>query len=374
VVNIQGQELPFTLEIKNDSLGDQVATIINGEERIEAGVMTRSGDSVVIPLHIFDTKISVKPSGQTLKGYWIKNYVSDYSIPFTAWQGISYRFSEKPGPPADNISGKWDAVFANESDTTLAVGVFEQQGNRLQGTFLLTSGDYRYLDGEVDGDSLRLSTFDGEHAYLFKAMIHNDTAMTGMYWSGKTWNQPWTARKNERARLPDVDSLTFLKPGYTSIDFTFRGLDGRPVSSNDEKYQGKVLILQILGTWCPNCMDETLFLADWYRKNKDKGVEIIGLAFERKDDLEYAGSRLRMMKQRLGADYDFLIAGKSGAGQAAKALPMLQGSIFFPTTIFIDREGKVRKIHLGFSGPGTGPYYDRFVGEFNAFMQTLLAE
>ena len=373
-IGLQGQQLPFLFEVSGDSSRNQDLYLINGEEKIYAGRITWSGDSAVFPMHIFDTNIMARYRESVLSGYWKKNYLPDYFLPFRADYGKPYRFSESPRQPSYTITGKWDAVFSNASDTTRAIGVFEQYGNHLKGTFLLTSGDYRYLDGEVDGDSLRLSTFDGEHAYLFKAKILNHDSLRGMYWSGKTWNEPWVAVRNPNAKLPDTDSLAFLKPGYTKIDFRFPGLDGNPVTPEDPKYRNKVIILQVLGTWCPNCMDETRFLAGWYKRHRKQGVEIIGLAFERKDDFVYASARVKLMKQKLGADYDFVIAGKSGAGNAAQALPMLKGEIDFPTTIFIDRKGKVRKIHTGFSGPGTGIYYTRFIEDFDAFMNQLLAE
>jgi thiol-disulfide isomerase/thioredoxin len=372
VIHTQGEELPIQFEIKKDSSGHQAIYLINGDEHLPAGIISMENDSIVFPMHIFDTKIVSSYKNGRLSGFWIKNYLPDYRLPFTAEPGKLNRFSENPGMAARTINGKWDAVFSNQTDTTISVGVFDQSVNHLKATFLLTSGDYRYLDGEVSGDSMFLSTFDGEHAYLFKARIMNDSIISGMYWSGKTWSEPWTARKNENAHLPNTDSLTFLKPGYSKIDFNFPGLDGRPVTPGDPKYKDKILILQILGTWCPNCMDETRFLADWYKKNRDKGVEIIGLSFERKPDFNYASSRVIKMKKTLGADYDFVIAGTSGPGQAEKALPMLRGAIYFPTTIIIDKNGKVVRIHTGFSGPGTGIYYEQFEEEFNAFMSSLL--
>ena len=373
-VSMQGQKLPFSFVVRDDSSGGQMLTLINGDEKLNAGKIAIKNDSFVFPMHIFDTQIISHIDGNELKGYWVKNYLNDYILPFNAIAGKTFLFSENPQKPTFNISGKWDARFNSENDTSVSVGIFEQDNNTIKGTFLTTSGDYRYLVGEADGDSMKLSTFDGEHAYLFKAKINSNKSMTGMYWSGKSRHEPWIALKNENARLPDADSLVFLKQGYSKIDFKFPGLDGKPVTPSDDKYKGKVLILQVYGTWCPNCMDETRYLAEWYRKNHEKGVEILGLAFERKDDFDYASRRLIQMKQSLGVDYDFVIAGKSGAGSAARALPMLTGGISFPTAIFIDRKGKVRRIHTGFSGPGTGVYYERFIEDFNEFMNKLIAE
>jgi hypothetical protein len=121
-------------------------------------------------------------------------------------------------------------------------------------------------------------------------------------------------------------------------------------------------------------MDETKFLAPWYEKNKDRGVEIIGLAYEKKEDLAYARDRVQKMKQRLNVQYDYAIAGTADNESASKSLPMLNKVMSFPTTIFIDKTGNVRKIHTGFSGPGTGKYYTEFVDEFNLFVDKLVSE
>jgi hypothetical protein len=121
-------------------------------------------------------------------------------------------------------------------------------------------------------------------------------------------------------------------------------------------------------------MDETAFLADWYRKNKNKDIAIIALAFERKADFQYAKRMVERVKKRFAAEYDFLIAGTNDKEGTARVLPMLNHVMSFPTTIFIDKQGKVRKIHTGFYGPGTGEYYKRWREEFNSTISELLGE
>ncbi len=175
-------------------------------------------------------------------------------------------------------------------------------------------------------------------------------------------------------KLPDANSLTYLKEGYEQIDFSFPDLDGNLTSLKDEKYKDKIVILQIFGTWCPNCMDETRFLSEWYNKNRSQGVEIIGLAYEIKPEFEYARDRVLTMKEKLDVPYDFLIAGTSSTQSASESLPMLNKVMSFPTSIIIDKKGKVRRIHTGFSGPATGVYYEEFVDDFNQFMQELINE
>jgi thiol-disulfide isomerase/thioredoxin len=143
---------------------------------------------------------------------------------------------------------------------------------------------------------------------------------------------------------------------------------------SDEKFQNKVVIVQLFGTWCVNCLDETKFLTKWYSENHQKGVEIIGLAFEAKPGFEYASKRVGKMKEKLGVPYDLAIGGTKDKKEASKKFPMLNEITSFPTTIFIGKDGKVKKIHTGFSGPGTGKYYQEFVNSFNQTVEDLIAE
>jgi len=373
VIHLQGEELPFNFQIhERDSLKEII--LINGDERISIDEISMKNDSIYIPMHIFDTRIVSRYSKTRLKGYWQKNYIENYILPFTGEHNLVYRFSKEPESPYRNISGRWEVYFLTEADSSRAVGVFNQQGNYLDGTFLKSTGDYRFLAGEVDGDSLKLSTFDGEHAYLFKAKITDDNSIYGTFWSGKSWKQPWYAIRNEEASLPDLSSLTYLKQGYDRVYFQLPDLDGTMISLDDSKYREKVVIVQIFGTWCPNCLDETRFLADWYRKNRHREIEIVALAFERKADLNYARERITRMKEKYDIDYDFLFAGKADKEEAARVLPMLNRIVSFPTTIFIDRKGNVRNIHTGFNGPGTGDLYEKFIDEFNHSIDKLLQE
>jgi thiol-disulfide isomerase/thioredoxin len=256
----------------------------------------------------------------------------------------------------------------------VSVGNFTQNGTAVQGSFLTPTGDYRFLNGSLNGDSLFLSTFDGSNAMLFKAVIEADGTLKGAQWSGVKAYKTWTAKLDTDAKLPDATKLTFLKPGYDKVDFSFPDSEGKTVSLSDPKYKDKVVIIQILGSWCPNCMDETNFLAPWYDKNKDRGVEIVGLAFERSDKPEVSNPKIKKMISRFGMNYPVLLAGTNSDEATAKALPMLNKVMSYPTTIFIDKKGKVREIHTGFSGPGTGEYYDQFVEEFNGLISKMISE
>jgi peroxiredoxin len=371
-----GVEIPFIMEAesRNDST---VLYLVNGEERILVDEITTMGDSVKIRLHIFDADLIAKVDDDKMAGRFVKNDTqAPYSVPFTAEHGNTNRFKAAPADANYSYNGKWEVVFTDTTGNSYkAVGVFEQDGNKVTGTFLTETGDYRYLEGQVDGDQLGVSTFDGNHAYLFTAKPTDANTLKGDFYSGMNYTETWTAKRNENAQLADANSLTFLKPGYEKLDFTFPDIDGSGnISLSDEKYKGKVVLVQLVGSWCPNCMDETKFLAPYYDKNKDRGLEIIGLGFERSPEFEKAAPRLQKMKDRMNVNYDLAVAGISDKEAAAKALPALSHVLSFPTTIYIGRDGKVRKIHTGFSGPGTGKYYEDWVADFNKTMDQLLAE
>ncbi len=374
IIFIQGQELPFNFKIGLDKESRMDIVLINGEEKIIIDDAFIKDDSLYIPLHIFDATIIASVSGHSINGWWQKNYLGDYKLRFSAEYGQDYRFSESPDATGVDISGTWEVYFKDRLDSTLAVGIFNQTASQVEGTFLTSTGDYRYLAGEIDGRILKLSAFDGEHAFLFSAELTDTGLLKGDFWSGKSWHQEWYARKNEAIELPDPYSMTYLKEGFDRVDFLLPDLEGRMVSLSDEKFTGKVVIVQIFGTWCPNCMDETRFLSNWYKEHKDDEVEIVALAFERRNDPVYAKERINRMKDRFGTDYNFLFAGIADKHHASEVLPMLNQVISFPTTIFIDKSGRIRRIHTGFSGPGTGKYYEEFVEEFNLFMDKLLSE
>jgi len=374
-LEIQGQLLPFTFEVEKDKADGYDIYLRNAGERLLLDEISTGNDSVNIALHIFDANIKARINGDTLVGEFIKNYEKDYNIPFMAVHGQTYRFEKGTNSePVPDFSGKYDVKFIHEADTTVAVGIFNQHGDSVTGTFLTPTGDYRYLQGNVSNNMLHLSTFDGNHAYIFTASKLADGKLTGEYYSGKTWFEFWVAEKNENAALPDAEKLTYLKEGYERIEFTFPDVNGNKVSLTDNKYKNKVVILQLFGTWCPNCMDETKFLTPWYNENKNRGVEIIGLAYERKDDFTYASGRVKKMVEKLNVPYDFVIAGTNDKEKAGLTLPMLNKVVAFPTTIFIGKDGNVKKIHTGFNGPGTGLYYEQGIQQFNETVNELLSE
>ncbi len=375
VLTLPEGELPFNFELKivNEK---PVMEIINGEERIIVDDITARGDSLIIKMPVFDSEFRLTNINGLMRGVYI-NHVrkTNPEIPFEARFGEQHRFIQQhPSAKPSNINGRWEVHFSEgTADSSNAIGIFSQKGNQLYGTFLTETGDYRFLEGIVDLDSMYLSCFDGSHAYLFKAKLINEK-LQGMYYSGNHWKEPWTAFRNDSAALPDPYAITYMKPGYEKFDFTFPDVDSNLVSLRDKKFKGMVTVIQIMGTWCPNCMDETAFLAPFYERHRNKNFQVIGLAFEKVTDFKKAAANVKRLNERYNIQYPILIAGSSNKIDASKALPMLNKISGYPTTVIIDKKGKVRKIHTGFTGPATGIYYDRFVEEFTLLIEKLLNE
>jgi peroxiredoxin len=372
-------QLPFRFEVKYD-LDIYTVTFINAEERIDTRELSVNKDSVFIRMPVFDSEFRLQMrEGNKMQGVWINHGRKDKNvIPFTAERGTKSLYESAGAPVLKPVltEGKWETTFsAGTKDESKAIGIFRQEGSFLQGTFLTETGDYRFLEGqEYSPGRIALGCFDGAHAFLFTAQVRGDSIVNGHFYSGAHWHEPWAAKRNDKFELRNPDSLTYLKPGFSKVDFSFKDLGGKTVSLSDPKYKGKVVIIQVMGSWCPNCMDETKFLAPFYDRYHKKGLEVIGLAFERTDDFNKAVSNVSRLKGRFHADYDFLITMKTGAQQASEALPMLNGIMAFPTTIYIDKKGKVRKIYTGFNGPATGNAYTKYVEDTTNFVEKLLRE
>ncbi|MBF9239364.1 TlpA family protein disulfide reductase [Hymenobacter sp. BT683] len=378
-VRTQNKAIGFEFDVAVEQ-GKPVVYLINkgldGQERLRCNDISAAGDSATIRLHVFDAALVVRADGENkLTGTWVKyDAPASYRVPLVALYG------EKPQPAATantpDFNGTWRVTFKEDDGKTYpAVGVFKQQGAAITGTFLTTTGDYRYLSGAVLPTGMGMSTFDGNHAFLFQAAKQPDGTLKGDFYSGKAGHETWTAVLDPNAKLPDAYSLTALKKGETKLDFKFPSVfEGGVVSPASPVYQGKVVVVQLLGSWCPNCMDETAFLAPWYEKNKSRGVEVIGLGYERSSDYKVASARLRNLRERYNIKYELAVAGVSNKDSAAKSLPQLAQVLAFPTTIFIDKKGFVRKIHTGFSGPGTGKYYEEEIAGFNREVDKLLKE
>jgi thiol-disulfide isomerase/thioredoxin len=376
VATVPGGELPFGLEIEKDD-GEYSAFLRNGGERVPVSEVDVTSDSVHLNLPAFNSHLAAAHDGSQLRGTLslVKGGGTVQELPLRAEHGVSHRFPPSNSEASTDVSGRWDVTFIEDDSTTSnAVGKFDQNGAQVTGTFMTPTADHRFLEGTVDGDSLFLSTFDGSHAFLYKAEIQPDGTLDGDFWSGTSYHSEWTAERDSTASLPDPYQLTYLKDGYDTFDFTFPALDSTLVSLSDPRFDDKVVLVTIAGSWCPNCHDEARFLEQIYPKYRDQGLEIVSLMFERYDDFDKAAEQVRAYRQKFDITYPTLIAGTSDKDAASEALPMLNRVLSYPTAIFVGRDGRVRYIHTGFYGPGTGARYEALKQEFTDRIEGLLAE
>jgi thiol-disulfide isomerase/thioredoxin len=368
----QTTALPVRLKVEKQQKST-VLVINNAEERIELKATKKVGDSVVFSFPNFDSELRVVATKKRhLKGYWINfNKANNYRIPFEAH--LQSNVTEHAAAGTD-IGGKWEAYFSPKTnDQETAVGLFNQTNNTVTGTFLTETGDYRFLEGVIEGSSFYVSCFDGSHAFLMTGSVDKET-IQGTFYSGKHYQTTWSASRNETFELSNPDSLTFLKENQSQVKFTLQDLAGNNYSYPNTTTENKVVIIQIMGTWCPNCMDETKYYKELYARYHEQGLEIISIGYEAAETFEEQAGKIKRLQERHKLDFTFLVGGKANKGKASQDFAMLNEVISFPTTIFIGRDGNVKRIHTGFNGPGTGKYYTEYVEKTNALIEALLAE
>lgn len=352
--------------------------IKNSSDEMLVNKITAKSDSLIVELPFFDASLLLKKSKLGYAGEWKKRIPKGEQYMGINIERGNERLSLQLGSPKYNVTGRWRVGFINpRGEKSEAMAELKQIGKKLTGTFLTPTGDYRFLEGIVAGDSLMMTTFDGSHAYFFSAHISNSKTLDrGVFASGPTYLESWTAIRDANMKLNETEAAFQLKGTENKLSFRFPDLDSNLVGINDPKFKNKVVIIQIMGSWCPNCMDETSFLSQYYKKNKQRGVEVIGLAFEYSTDFSRAKNSLTKFKDRFNVDYPMLITGTTSSDtlRTEKALPQMTPIIAFPSMIFIGRDGTVRKTHAGYSGPATGVHYEDFKREFEEYVSLLLNE
>lgn len=362
----------FRLEMQEDS--SYLFEIANAEDRIPARMERLSGDSFRLSLPVFASYFELKAlSDSSLQGFFVNPDAEDYRLPFSAQAGDQPRY-QVAGTPSEALSGRWAAALqrsdGSERPAILALEPQPEEG-RVFASIMTETGDYRFLEGQATAEGLALSTFDGGYLSYFEAQRVGDS-LIGRYYSGRSFSAPWKAWRDSSFALRDPEKLTYLKKGYHQIAFARPDLNGDTLRLSDSRFAGKAVVIQIMGSWCPNCLDESRYLNEVYARYHQEGLAMIGLSFERARDRETAVARLAKMKKDLAIPYPLLLATATAKEPVEDVLPMLNHIMSFPTTIWLDRNHQVRKIHTGFAGPGT-PVYETYVAENEKFIRELLA-
>jgi len=400
-----GGDLRFGLTLSEDAEGSVSAQIHNRGESIEVPVVewTHDSRSLLLEFPHYDSRIEAHASddGLALDGIWRKRKGPD------AWTEMAFsahvvgvdrepkarRVREGATPleravdwelyGTSGFYGKWRAQFRSESTPSVAVFVahdpWKDEGEdaaTFTSTFLTPLGDYRYLTSRYDtpSDSLSLSCFDGAHAFLFTAKLRDDNSLAGDFWSGDTWHDTWTAVRDDDATLPDPFGLTQTVDGVVLDELAFPDVEGTLRKLGDPQFAGKARIVQLFGTWCPNCNDETRYLRELDERYRSRGLSIVGLAFEVTGDFARDAQQVRTYAKHHQLPYPLLVAGVSDKKKASERFPLLDRVRAFPTTLFVDAAGRVRAVHQGFSGPATGAEHDKLREDFERRIEALLAE
>jgi peroxiredoxin len=376
VLTIAGGDLPFGLELAREN-GVVVAYLINGPERVRATKVELDGDRLSIQMPGYQHRLEAEFKDARFEGTvkLLRPRGVIKTVRFVGMPGQAWRFFPKPDIAPVDFSGRWALTFRDDDGSeSAAIAELQQNGHEVWGTVLRASGDDRYIAGDARGDTLFLSRFDGGSAYLYLGRLAADGVLAGDFHRASGTHETWSGRRDPDATLEDPTRLTELKPGLDRLEFTFPDLDGDLHKFPDKQYAGKVVLITIGGSWCPNCHDEAVFLRELLASRRARGLEVIQVMFEYTPDFESASIAAREFAEKFAIDYPVLIAGTTTDDDVLKKLPQLATFRAYPTLFAIDRKGRVRTVHAGFSGPATGAHFETQNRELAALVDGLLRE
>jgi thiol-disulfide isomerase/thioredoxin len=367
-LDLAGGELRFTVVIEGRA-SRLAGRLCNGADCQRFSAIRQVGDSLVFELADYAATITALPRGDSLVGqYHNVGRRGPRTIPFRASRG-SWPVSRVP----EELLGDWDAFFQGTVEATPRILRFQRGKRGLEGTVISNSGDYGQFWGAAVGDSFAIAHFDGSFVYLLAGRQMGDT-LRGTFHAGLRSQTPFVAVRS--SGRPHLTPPTAVVSADTTdlLHFSFPDLDGNPVSSADARFRGKVVLVDIFGTWCPTCHDAAPALVQLYRDYHARGLEVVGLAFEAIGDTAIDAPLVRRYRDKFGIPFPLLLGGVSDQDAVVGAMPQLSGAIAFPTTIFLGRDGRVRRIHAGFYGPATGAQHAAVVREFRREVERLLTE
>lgn len=377
VLELPGERtLPFELDIAREEAG-YVLYLLNGPERIRVTEVVAQPGSLEARFPGYETRLQATIRDGELTGQVTLTHAGDRAVvlPFKATLGETWRFFEEPRSDNADFAGRWAVTFTGASGRrTQAVAEFTQRFERVAGTVVLPADDQRYLAGEAHDEELRLSRFDGGAAMLYTARLDGSGRLVGEFWSDRDGVERFTARRDPDADVDVTAIASRLRDPEAPFEFSFAAPDGTRVASGDPALAGKVLLVTLAGSWCPNSHDEAALLVRLDRQYRNRGLAIVSLMFEQHSDPRRAAAAIERFRVLHGIEYPTLLAGPADKAQASRVLPQLDAVRAYPTALFVDRAGRVRKVHTGFAGPATGVRHDLLVQEFEQTVELLLGE
>ncbi len=367
-LDLAGGPLPFTLIV--EARGPRPAAWVCTGPDCTNATWTRDGDSLRIHIPDFDAEMVAAVRGDSLDGYYHNvGRLGPRTIPFHAQKRPAEMI--RTGVRQELIGG-WDATFTTDGRTSPRVFQFRAAGEGMEGAVISNTGDYGRFTGRVEGDSVRFSHFDGSFIYMFTARLDGDT-LRGTFNAGLRTQTPFTAiRSTGLAHLTSPEAMT--QADTAPFRFSFRDLDGRVVTQDDPRFRGKVVIVDLFGTWCPTCHDAAAALKSLYARYHTRGLEIVGLAYEISGDTATDARMVRTFRDKLRLPWPLLLAGLPNATSQNATQPQLVNFTAYPTTLFLGRDGRIRRTHAGFYGPATGEAHSALIEDFAREVEHLLSE
>lgn len=366
VVVANDVDVPFPFEITIDGASVR-GSFFNGERRITSTEGSLVDNELKLTFGQYGSTLQATYSDGALTGEYIR---TRGAYPFRASRAPAGNVASESAP---SIDGTWIATANSNKGEDAWRFIARQNGAEVEGTILRVDGDTGTLQGAFRDGRFVLSHFSGARPLRVEVTPLDDGTLE-LQLNGKT---ELRAVRADTAAAADIGTPT--DPAYhTSVrdpsepfQFAFPNLEGQIVSSTDERFQGKVVLVNITGSWCPNCHDEAPFLAALYNELQDRGFEIVALSFERGAQLENP-EQLRTFIDTYDLEYTVLLAGEPD--DVAELIPQAVNLNAFPTSFILGRDGRVRAVHAGFPSPGSGEYYEQAEREITELVESLLAE
>ena len=368
VFKVEDKSIPCRIDLLNESRWE----VVNGVERIPIDIKWGKDSTFTSSLPLFSTYLEGKKEKGIVTGEWVDpTRTGDYRIPFQIVNNKIREFDTKVHVP---IHLKYKIVF--EDDTVPAILEMEigREENVVYGTVLTETGDYRYLQGEpFDNSRFYLSAFDGTHLFYLTGQLV-DNKVEGSFMSGKHYLSNFKGEVNTSFELRKADALTWMKNPKEVLSLKLNADAKTERSFGEKDWKGKVTLVQIMGTWCPNCTDESRFVKSMYEKYHTQGLEVVPVSFERGTDKQVSFTRINSQAKQMALPYPVYLGSGADSPQKAAAIVFAQLNhvMSFPTLILIGKDGKVKKVWTGFYGPGTGVHYAEHIAEIEDAVLRLL--
>jgi thiol-disulfide isomerase/thioredoxin len=372
-VTVNNVSVPFKIEI--DGTGADVHSyFFNGDDRVNpSNSGTFQNGSLVLTFDSYATKLEATLNDGVLSGTYGGGSGSAYAFQAKRHDPSLVASSDQHAP---DISGLWEIQVKSPKGESAWHFVVNQKGAKIDAAILRVDGDTGTLSGNFKDGKFFLSHFTGERPFYVEVTPRSDGSLQLQIASfHDTQNlialRPAEARARSLAPPDDPTQHTKVKDASQPLRFSFPDVTGRVVSNTDDRFQGKVVLVNITGSWCPNCHDEAPFLEELYRKYHRLGLEIVALDFEPAEQLESL-SRVRAFIRRYGIEYTYLIAGEPS--QLNEKIPQAENLNAWPTTFFVARNGLVRSIHTGFTSHASGALDSRLKDDVRNEIAQLLSE